>query len=339
MPCYHPLIRIEDYDGKVSILSKSDFDSDITDYFKFKEKNILGRNSSHWKRADTIPCGKCVGCRLDYSRQWANRIVLESKCYEKNKNWFITLTYNDENVPISNYVDTETGDIIHGLTLYKRDLQLFMKRLRKNYSKSLIRFYACGEYGSQGKRPHYHLCLFNFTFETEELKKHSINNQGDPIFTHEKIEEIWGKGFITIAPLNWETAAYTARYVMKKQYGKLAEDYYTSQGKIPEFVQMSLHPGIGRPYYDKFKEKIYELDEVTIPRKSGAIKSKPPEYFDKLLEAENPDLMEKVKRKRAKLNNQLELKKFVNTSLTPQDIREIEEAEHIRKATALIREI
>ena len=96
-----------------------------------------------------IPCGHCLECRLEYSRQWANRCILEAQ--EHDQNCFITLTYDDLNIPVVDDVNPETGEVTKFKTLVKRDLQLFMKRLRSKLDEKniKIRFFAAGEYGDQ----------------------------------------------------------------------------------------------------------------------------------------------------------------------------------------------
>lgn len=78
-----------------------------------------------------IPCGKCVGCRLEYSRQWANRCMLELQYHDSA--YFCTFTYDDDHVPRTYYPDPETGEAFPAMTLQKRDFQLLMKRIRKHF--------------------------------------------------------------------------------------------------------------------------------------------------------------------------------------------------------------
>ena len=111
-----------------------------------KRNVVFNPQMGYRDRPVTVPCGQCIGCRLERSRQWAIRCYHEASMYERNS--FVTLTYDDESLPL-------------GGTLVFRDFQLFMKRLRKQYGAG-IRFYACGEYGEKFGRPHYHVCLFNF---------------------------------------------------------------------------------------------------------------------------------------------------------------------------------
>ncbi|AXH74125.1 MAG: replication initiator protein [Microviridae sp.] len=155
-----------------------------------------------------VPCGQCVGCRLERSRQWAIRCVHEASLHKKN--CFITLTYNDEHLPENSSLDY-------------RVFQLFMKRLRKKYGDN-IRFYMCGEYGENFGRPHFHACLFNHDFSDKKLWK-TVNKM--PLFRSAELEELWPFGFSSIGSVTFESAAYVARYIMKKITGEAAEKHYT----------------------------------------------------------------------------------------------------------------
>lgn len=337
MGCYHPMARLERDDGKVIIEKTVTDDSENFIQWAEAKKHISG-----YKRADIIPCGKCIGCRMEYSRQWANRIVLESKEHPKDTCWFITLTYNDEHLPFREWTNTETGEYGIGQTLNKKDVSEFIKRLRRHYEHHYehqgIRFYAAGEYGEILERPHYHLCVFNLPIFTE-LKDYKKNELHQPIWQNEEIEKIWGKGFITVARLSWETAAYTARYIMKKQYGQDAEWYYKSKGKIPEFTLMSRKPGLAYDNYAKNYKKIYETDEITIPKKSGAVKAKPPKYYDKLYDVLEPEKMAAIKKQRKECMRAAEAAKDKLTTLNRKERREINERSKIEKGRKLIREL
>lgn len=221
----------------------------------------------------TIPCGQCIGCRLEKARQWAIRCVHESKMWEHNS--FVTLTYNDLNLPIDGSIS-------------KREIQLFMKRLRKEYGEG-IRFYACGEYGEENKRPHYHLILFNIQFNDREM--HSVRN-GVKLYRSRKLEEIWTKGYSTIGDVTFESAAYVARYVTKKITGDKAENHYN--GKIPEFALMSRKPGLGKGFVEEYYKDIYVKDEIIM---RNGLKMKPPKYYDKIYDDITGNL-QKIKDKR-----------------------------------------
>lgn len=237
-----------------------------------------------------VPCGKCLGCRLEYSRQWAIRCVHETMMHEQN--CYLTLTYNDENLPGSyEKVKVENGKkkivVYPPGSLVVEDVQKFLKRFRKHYGE--IRFFCCGEYGSQNNRPHYHLLVFGFDFPDREL--YSRNN-GYPLFTSEKLAKLWEFGFSTIGDATWRSAAYIARYIIKKKYGLMAEDHYN--GLKPEFTTMSRNPGLGTSFLDKYFENIYSTDSVVIDGKEF----KPPHFYDMLLQEKDPKLWAKVRKKR-----------------------------------------
>lgn len=268
----------------------------------------------------SIPCGKCVGCRLDYSRQWANRMVAEAMCHESNV--FLTLTYDDYHLP-----EKRENSPIHSLN--KRHLQLFMKRLRKRFTEQKIRFYACGEYGSQSMRPHYHLILFGLEIPDREILK--INDKGDPYFTSKTISELWTYGYHIIAPVNWETCAYVARYVMKKRKG-VDKNVYDTLNYEPEFVTMSRRSGIGRDWYDDNKEELFGNGSIPVPSANGARPLTSCRYFDTLLEVENPELFESIKAKRQErvINDN-----SIRQTLTDKDYNGMLKSAEINKESAI----
>ena len=224
-------------------------------------------------RPVTIPCGQCIGCRLERSRQWAIRCLHESTLYKRN--CFITLTYDDEHLPSD-------------MSLNVSHFQKFMKRLRKRYGKG-VRYFHCGEYGEIGSRPHYHACLFNFDFKDRKLwsVRESVR-----LYTSEELSSLWENGFSTVGDVTFESAAYVARYVMKKITGDAADAHYEHVDldtgvvsyRTPEYVTMSRRPGIGRGWYDKFKDDVYNYDFVVVNGK----KCRAPRYYDGCFEAEHP---------------------------------------------------
>lgn len=233
-----------------------------------------------------VPCGQCLGCRLDWAADWAARCEKESKLHERN--CFITLTYNDENLPIGGTTRS---------TLSKRDFQLFMKRLRFAYPDNEIRFFATGEYGDKNQRAHYHAILFNHDFPDKQLWKPHARN---PLYVSASLERLWGHGFTSVGSVSFQSAAYVARYVVKKLKGSSA-DYADRE---PPFCLMSLKPGIGSDWYDRFKGDIYPHGQLVV----GEGKTRPtPRYFDRKFEKENPDGYKQLKAKRrahAKANPQ-----------------------------------
>lgn len=246
-----------------------------------------------------LPCGQCIDCRLQRARNWADRCMLELKNYKDNQ--FITLTYAPENLPTKPGINIETGELMDRVgTLQPKDLQDFMKKLRITWQRKFghdnIRFFACGEYGEIRERPHYHLIIFNLPVPDKTFSHYSKRHM--PIFTSKLIEDIWNKGRVTVQDVTWETCAYTARYIMKKQTGKGAEAYYEKIGRVPEFVRMSRRPGIARDYYEEHKDDIYATDEIYISTRKGINKVKPARYYDKLYDIEYPDVMRDIKKQR-----------------------------------------
>lgn len=246
MPCYSPLRALRSSEG-IKLLSG---DSSIY--------NLL------------LPCGQCVGCRLERSRQWAVRIMHESKMHKSN--CFITLTYNSDHCPKDYSLDYS-------------HFQYFMRKLRRMFPESTIRFYMCGEYGEKNNRPHYHACIFGWS--PPDLVLWRSTSQGHRLYRSAVLEKLWEKGFCSVGQLTFETAAYTARYIMKKRTGQRAVEYRViseSTGEIfsrvPEFNRMSLKPGIGATWFDKYGDTdVIPHDHVV----SNGVPSKPPRYYDKLL--------------------------------------------------------
>lgn len=289
------------------ILNTSEKDNFLNSNFYTSNRARIITNSQ------LVPCGKCMSCRISRSRQWAVRCVMEAMYHDEN--CFLTLTYNDENLPPihHNAVNFETGELcedspVH--SLLRSDVQSFLKRLRRHYDYHYginnIRYFGCGEYGPVNYRPHYHLIIFGlFPNDVIQFKK---NHQGDVVYRSPTLEKLWGKGFVTVGECNFETAAYTARYITKKFLGESSQ-VYEFYDFIPEFSMMSLKPGIGSAYYDDHKYDIYKTDELIISRGIDAsIKGKPPRYFDNKYDLEDHEHMEQIKEKRikaAELNRQI----------------------------------
>lgn len=231
---------------------------------------VFNRNEGYLDLEVKMPCGRCRACRLGKARQWAVRCLHEAKQYEKN--CFVTLTYNNENLP-------------PGRCLVFRHFQLFMKRLRKEYGPN-IKYYHCGEYGEQNLRPHYHACLFNMDFEDKKLW--SVRDDVK-LYTSEKLEKIWNMGHCIIGEVTFESAAYVARYIMKKWYGPQS----LRSGRPGEYATMS--KGIGKAFLKEYLSDVYPLDKVVT---RGGRLVKPPRYYDDYLEKVDSELYERVKRER-----------------------------------------
>lgn len=231
-----------------------------------------------------VPCGQCIGCRIDYAKMWTARMIHESRQHSDNA--FVTLTYSPESLPPSG-------------TLVKRHWQLFMKSLRFHMRPVKIRFYACGEYGEENLRPHYHAILFGYW--PNDAKPLSTL-PGNRYFTSDTLDTLWGRGTVQVGFVTPETCAYTARYVTKKVNGDRAEKHYQrvipQTGElvtvIPEFSLMSRKPGLGQRHFEDFQDDIYPGDFVVL----NGHKSKVPRYYDRLLETSDPDLHADIKERR-----------------------------------------
>lgn len=245
-------------------------------------KNVPSADVARHGTPTPLPCGQCIGCRLERSRQWAVRLMKEARLHERNS--FLTLTYDDAHLPrLSNGRPT----------LNLEDVQLFLKRLRKHFSPHPLRFFQCGEYGELTYRPHHHMILFGEDFCKDRVSIEAMRS-GNPQWASPLLTSLWGKGRCTIGDVAFDSAAYVARYCLKKVTGKGSKFHYA--GRKPEFITMSRRPGIGSGYFDEFKDDLYPSDEI-VPS-VGRPASLPPKYFDKLLERVDPVLFESVKKKR-----------------------------------------
>lgn len=231
-----------------------------------------------------VPCGQCTGCRLERSRQWAIRCMHEAALYEDN--CFITLTYRDECIP-------EDG------SLDRRAFPLFMKRLRKVICPRKVRYFHAGEYGDESGRPHYHACLFGFDFGD---KVPWTVRRGFPVWRSGLLESLWPFGLSEIGSVSFESAAYVARYIMKKVTGEAAADHYlvcdgdtgVVTSRMPEYTTMSRRPGIGRPWLDLYKCEVYPSDGVVVRGKL----MKPPRAYDVAMDLISPQTMRRVRARR-----------------------------------------
>lgn len=248
MSCYHPLKAFRTPSGVVfQELSRHDIIGDIE-----------------------LPCGQCIGCRMRRATDWALRCMHEAASHKEN--CFITLTYARDNLPADSSLD-------------HRDFQLFLKRVRKHFAPIAVRFYMCGEYGPLNRRPHYHACLFGLEFR-EDRKLSGRSASGVKFFNSPLLERLWGYGRVSVQDLTVETAGYCARYIMKKVLGEAAKTAYETiddDGVIvkrkPEYAAMSLKPGIGAAWFEKYCKDVYPHDFVI----SGGRKQRPPKYYDRLL--------------------------------------------------------
>ena len=227
-----------------------------------------------------VPCGQCVGCRLERSRQWAVRIMHESQSWDQNA--FLTLTYEN---------------LDHGPSLEPKHFTDFMKRLRKKHTGQTIRYYQCGEYGETTRRPHHHAAMFNYWPDDAKILKMSGEHT---LYESAQLSEVWGHGHVNFGTLTFESAAYVARYITKKITGEKARDHYTIEhdGEYhlvkPEYSTMSRRPGIGGEWFKKYGQDTYEKDQVIMRGKA----MRPPRAYDKKMEEHETELFEAIKRDR-----------------------------------------
>lgn len=238
-----------------------------------------------------IPCGRCIGCRLSRTRSWAIRCMHESQMHRDN--CFVTLTYDDAHYDPS---------------LRYSDFQDFMRRFRRSLSKSggrksgrpealrvspdsvrNVRFFCAGEYGGLNFRPHFHALLFGVSFT-------DLVSIGDDLYRSKTLESLWPLGFSSVGSVTPRSAAYVAKYCCKKVTGPLAESHYSRldlrTGEIiqvpPEFGRMSLKPGIGKPWFDKYWREVYLARDGVVLERGVTVKA--PRAYDKWLGELDDDL-------------------------------------------------
>lgn len=222
------------------------------------------------RRALWLPCQRCIGCRIKHAQGWATRCMHESQMHQANA--FITLTYDERNWHPS---------------LRYRDYQQFMYRVRQRLGPT--RFFMCGEYGEENLRPHFHALLFGRTFDDAgPISKDALRSK--------TLEQLWPHGYSSWGAVTWQSAGYVAGYALKKITGPPAEAHYQRldpfTGEIvqcePEFARMSLKPGIGHAWFQKYWREVYEArDGIVQP---GGKQISPPRYYDKLLEEVDHEL-------------------------------------------------
>lgn len=301
MSCYKPLIRLYNPDdreqsGRVYSLAR---------FSQLSGKQLRYEDLMYNPKVMLIPCGQCIGCRIRQRDDWTTRIELEARDYPKEEVWFITLTYDDDHVP---GMIVKTGEIMRKVQytwkpgekrpssvqiLLYEDIQKFLKRLRKAY-RGKLRYFVAGEYGEQTARPHYHMILYGWR-PTDLENLYKIHHNG--YYNSRWLANLWGMGQIQIAQAVPETYRYVAGYVTKKMYeidGKKANAYY-ELGQTKPFACMSLKPGLGDHYYQEHKAEIWRQGYIQC---TNGKQAQIPRYYEKQMEAENPQRLWRIKRNR-----------------------------------------
>lgn len=259
MSCFHPVPAVRLQNGDVRFVSRSTVDA-----VDFK-----------------LPCGQCVGCRLEYSRQWAIRCLDEKAMHKENS--FLTMTLSEESIAL------------HGRSLSRRVFPLFVKRLRKELSPMRVRYFYCGEY-TQKYAPHYHALIFGYGFPDRQYW--CKGKSGMPLYVSSQLERLWPFGYSYVGDVDFESAAYVARYVLKKVSGdRDPEDRLvmkdTGEVLLPEFVNMSrgsgdgslmFDGGIGSGWYKQFSGDVYPHGNRVVRGRD----MRPPRFYDKLFAVDDP---------------------------------------------------
>lgn len=269
MPCYAPLTAY--YSREVGASGKRGITFD--------------RNASFSGVPLKLPCGQCIGCKLDRSLQWAVRCMHEKQLHDESA--FVTVTYDNAHLP-------------EGGTLVLRDHQLFMKRARKKLGKG-IRFYMCGEYGSENGRPHYHYLWFNRDLRDKKFFKYS--KAGHALYTSYTLDELWQhKGHAWIGEVTLESCAYVARYITEKITGDMSQEHYealTVDGVIvdrkPEFTCGSRRPGLASAWYEKYGKHSFVSGDFAV---MDGKRVRMPRFYDDKYELTDPVDYERLKKRR-----------------------------------------
>lgn len=316
MPCYHPLLAVE---------------NGVNENGKTVYKILpTGTDPRPYERSGfetaKVPCGQCIGCRIDYARSWAARLMLELRQHDLDKCFFVTLTYDDEHIGhLRNEKDY--------FSLSKRDLQLFLKRLRKAISPEKCRFYAVGEYGSTTLRPHFHLILFNCSLNDYGFEDIHRSQLGYMYRSSNLLQKVWPYGFNVCAPVTFESCSYCARYMMKKLKGVEGGWYDLAKIERP-FSTCSRKPGIGAAAFDDMEDF---ASAAFIPVETGhGVKQFPvPSYFEKLyrkVNEEDAEFRAALHRAIGKERRKAELKA---TSLSEEEYLAVKELEFKKKLKIL----
>lgn len=259
MPCYSPLPAYKLAGGGITF-----------------SRGGGGRDAARALGAIDIPCGQCLGCRLQRARDMAIRVTHEAQMHDANA--FVTLTIDDAHMPADQGLD-------------HRHFQLFMKRLRFHHGKP-VRFYMCGEYGETTQRPHYHACLFGVDF-SQDRSFFTTNPQGDDVYTSKALDKLWQLGHCTLGAVTLESAGYCTRYIVQKKTGDLGKLTYGD--RLPPYNRMSLRPGLGAGWLERFRSDVFPCDYLVT---ADGHKDRVPRYYDKRNEAHDADKFAAVKLQR-----------------------------------------
>lgn len=282
MTCFHPLYayparpagpQLDEHNREVPVARPAWLDAELGTAKRSRSLVFSAKDSYAGARAIKIPCGQCIGCRLAKSQDWATRIMHEAQLFEDN--CFITPTFSDQHLPDDYSVSVRTH-------------QLFIKRFRQLWGGPM-RYFGCGEYGGLRQRPHYHDIFFGVHFEDRYPWMRSP--AGELLYRSPLLERAWPFGHVLIGSVTRQSAAYVARYVIKKITGEPAAEHYTRchpvTGEVckvrPEFIVMSRRPGIGAGWYERFASDAFPSDFVVMDGRRVPV----PAFYKRRLDAED----------------------------------------------------
>jgi hypothetical protein len=232
-----------------------------------------------------VPCGKCRNCLRERSAEWGTRVACEVQLHPVDECWFLGMTYAPEHLP-------------HGCSLWPLHVDAFIDRIRAELGP--VRYLLSGEYAPDG-RPHYHMCAFGLSLP--DMQQVGTSGRGHPLYGCDALSALWPHGIINAGRVSAKAGAYVASYALKGQRKRESRDYdrvdfpHLATGKlftgrvVPEFVRMSLRPGIGAGYVERFSDELLASDFLVIEGRRVQL----PRYFDKLLERDHFDRFELLK--------------------------------------------
>lgn len=370
MPCYHPITIKRWFDVK-----KFEFKTVPVPFMtweRLKQVNELPANRADGVFYSHAPCGRCVGCLLDKALAWTTRNFLEQQMHDHS--FFVTCTYDDENVPLKECLshDLETFGVQQ--VLKKKDHQDFMKRLRKNGQNEFgsewrVRYFVCGEYGEHTQRPHLHYLLYGSDLHdlrrpTKAEMKGKIAPAG--VYFSDFLSSCWKKGSVSVSKACPERIAYASQYTLKKvlcqerkmyieqllgvEYVALLNftDQKTGEVKAAtpdlmkpfEFIGFSNNPGLGSLYYDQNKDYIQNQQSVAILSGGNVLHRPLPETIRRKVENDCGEdfLLQKKEENRQRMLERVELR-LAGTDMPLEQVLRNDEAAVLERIRRKVRDV
>lgn len=299
--CTSPRARLETFErytnkqGGISYRAKIASWEDVEHNMRFYK--------AKYRKVDMIPCGQCMQCRIKRAEDKKNQCILEMDKWNKDSIWFVTLTYDDVHLKTHKVVNTETGELYEGISLNKKDCQDFIKRLREylRYNKKIehISYLLAGEYGSKTARPHAHAIIYGLILDENQLQSQGNSaGSGMPIWRSLELEKIWKNGNVIVGKAEKSSMGYVSKYILKKQLGGQAKEFYATRGIIPEFTLQSKKPTLGYDYVIENLNHIKEFDKIYGSDKNGVTEILPPQSAMRILKRTDQEKYNEIKLRR-----------------------------------------